>query len=747
MGRQIRGLGRSVLILLLTGVGAGDATGQEPSRPGGGPEDVFGDSSARTLVLRALSARQAVSDGLVSYEGLVTERMRVGVAISPRILTRERTLFRRERVSRIRWDAGELSLSRTIHDHRESPTFGGLGLGEGRLGMDFDVEDELALDDLRGPSGVRPDVRPVGPLRRGLQSSPCRTVDSKPTSSLSAIPSASLCRSPPRPSPSSRSWSHHGNERGKRWRGSLWFDGASGRLVRAIYRPSGPWDHEVQQPGDLEGVPGFLLPARGRVTHIVLEYAFYEERWWLPRRLLGEGVFDWNGLVRMPLTIEWALDDVEVNQALTDRVAPGPDGAERVARMRAGGARGVTRFSASHPSDSLIPLPGPLGVAGSRNFTDEELEPVLERLDDLARLPPTQSWRPSLRSVFLGLRYNRIQGLVAWSCPGAIRAMPDGRWRHGQLWRPTTREPEVEVTVEWPGAPRTFALSGYHQVAETGDFGQALGLGNSVSGLAFGWDDGNYYRRSGAKVTTTSFDDRIRVGAFVEHHRTAPLPDWDLPHSPRGNLVALEGTFAGMRARLQTQRGDDSREGILSVRLWGEGASGPATYGRLGGELSGSRGLPGSLTGSPPDPQLVGIARHSAPTAVLHRRHPNASRLLRRYGFRDVLLGRLVQNWPTTFRGSAGPCSRMRAGRERRPGGDAAHPLSEGAWVSPSWTGSFAQTWPVASAGAIAGGYISTWTASSRRRRPRVSAEPRKPRLALAHERRFSTETTQTGSP
>ena len=558
--------------------------------------DVFSDSSARTLVLRALSARQAVSDGLVSYEGLVTERMRVGVAISPRLLTRERTLFRRERVSRIRWDAGELSLSRTVHDHRESPTFGGLGLAEGRLGIDFDVEDELALDDLRGPSVFDPTSDRLDLFDAGF----IQPVSNRGLEAYQFSLGDTLRVTLPQPSPSLTIIEVLVTPRERAWEtveGSLWFDGASGRLVRAIYRPSGPWDHEVQQPGDLEGVPGFLLPARGRVTHIVLEYAFYEERWWLPRRLLGEGVFDWGSLVRMPLTIEWALDDVEVNQALTDRVAPGPDGAERVARMRAGGARGVTRFSASHPSDSLIPVPEPLGVAGSRNFTDEELEPVLERLDDLTRLPPTQAWRPSWRSVLLGLRYNRIQGLVAgvpWSYSG------DTGWALEARAALAThdREPEVEVTVERPGAPRTFALSGYHQVAETGDFGQALGLGNSVSGLAFGWDDGNYYRRSGAEVTTTSFDDRIRVGAFVEHHRTAPLPDWDLPHSPRGNLVALEGTFSGMRARLQTQWGDDSREGILSARLWGEGASGPATYGRLGGELSVSRGLPGSLTGA-----------------------------------------------------------------------------------------------------------------------------------------------------
>ena len=100
------------LALALTGPIAGQQADDGPGQPTAIPADAFVDEGARPLVLRAVEASRELAEGLDSYEANLTERMRVGVAIGGRLLGRDRTLYHREEVSRIRWSDRALDYSR-----------------------------------------------------------------------------------------------------------------------------------------------------------------------------------------------------------------------------------------------------------------------------------------------------------------------------------------------------------------------------------------------------------------------------------------------------------------------------------------------------------------------------------------------------------------------------------------------------------------------------------------------------------
>ena len=566
--------------------------GTLPVQAQAAPADAFRETGARDLILRALEASTTAAEGLESYEGTLTERLRVGLAVGGRLSLRERTLYRREEVSRVHWSGGDLNLSRVIHFNEDSPSFGGVGLGNGPWDIDFDVVRDLDLNDLAGPSvfdprGDRIDLFDGGFIQP-VSDAGLRTYRFSLGDTLRLTlpaPSSSLTIVEVLVEPHEASW--------ETVSGSLWFDQASGRLVRAAYRPSGVWEHEVQEPGDLDDVPGLFKPAIGRVDHIVLDYGFYEQKWWLPRRLLGEGVFNWGGLVRMPLTIEWSLDDLTFNETVSERVADASELSERL-QGRAG-ARGTLQFRQELPSDASVPIPEPLGDGVVHNFTEDELSILLGRLEQVAH-PSTQPLRvPGWQDGLKALRYNRAQGFIV-SAPWAFSdgAGQEYRLRVGFGTHDQALDSEAEVSRRMATGVLTAGLA--YTIRNAAEWEGSSSLGNSFTSLLFGWDDGEYVRVAGGALRYHALDERVSLGAFLEEHDEVGVPGTQL-HTPRPNIDVRPGRFYGLRGHVQAQRGDDPRSGVWSVRMWGEGVGGEADYARAAVTGAVSQPLPGRLTG------------------------------------------------------------------------------------------------------------------------------------------------------
>ena len=594
------------------------------------PEDTFADRPSRTLVSRAWAGLPADGEGLGSYEARMTERMRVGVSVGPSITGRGRTLYHRERVARVWWSEEE-RIVKWLGQRTGQPAVGGAMLRNGLFGETLDVERELDLQDIRAPipfdpTGDRLDVldadfiHPVSTL--GLSTYRFRGGDT-------------LRITLPQPGRFVELVEVLVEPRVQAWEtvaGSLWFDSETGRLARATFRPSGVWDHEEQEPGDLDDMPNILRPAIGRVDHIVLDYGLYEQRWWLPRKLSAEGVFEWGrGLVRMPLQIEWTVSEYEIDAEPTAAMEPGAD--DRVFR------RGrTTAFYPPRDQISMSPdLPEPLDAGESGAFTEDELAPLLSRLDAATLAGRGESSDPGLGPAWwwqLGaaFQYDRVRGAslgAQRSRQLLSRVAADAGLRVGT----SDLEPAVELRLRSavnadrrpsPGtpvmglgrqvgrqpegdprsAPRLW-LGVYNRLAESNDdWGAVSGVGNSWSTLLTGHDDGEYYWSRGVELGIARGGPRggISIAAFGEQHRSAEVSaNFSLSTIGGGDLrptiQAERADLYGLRIASGAQFGGDPERGVVLADLRAEAAGGDFEYGRAVLTLEGTGPIAGRPAG------------------------------------------------------------------------------------------------------------------------------------------------------
>lgn len=545
--------------------------------------DTFIDRAARSLVIDALRLRDSAAAGLQSYEATVMERTHVGLAVTKRLPLRERTLYHREQVARVHWQSNGMHRLLWTGRREGAPTTGDKWADRPPFGIDFDIVEELGLDDigvdlLFDPFGDRLDVfdaefvQPISAEGLALyQFASNDTMEIRLPAPDRTITLIEVIVTP----------------RTKAWEtveGSLWFDRDTGTLVRAAYRPSGVWDHEVQEPGDLDDVPGFLKPGIGIVESIVIEYGLYERRWWLPRRMYGEGVYDWgHGLLRMPLLVEWTMSEHVLNEAPTavfsnENLMPtnlrieGDDG--RVAR--------TVYLVPSGVDLSRVPeLPGPLVSTPLLAFTGEELKPLLERIEEQAG-PPPGTGSPSIqRALLSSIRYDRVRG----PSTALGTTLPVG---------PLTVEPHVRAALAIPDLETTLGLASgafrldlYRRIEDASDWNHADGLGNSAATFLFGHDGGDYYRVTGTSLGLV-VDARLvraQLEVFAESHRSiarqtnislTTLGDGSL----RPNIDADRIDAAGIRTTLAGQVGVDVQDGVFNWRLQAEAASGDADWAR-----------------------------------------------------------------------------------------------------------------------------------------------------------------------
>jgi hypothetical protein len=304
-------------------------------------------------------------------------------------------------------------------------------------------------------------------------------------------------------------------------RGTLWIDAASGALVQAAVRLARTVDmlrdFQFSDPDTREGIdkiPGFLKPFEFDISLMTVEYSLWEMGHWLPRSLRGEGMAR-AGVLKFPasMDVSYEMIDVEVDPAID--VAAETEAARAVAAQWSGADnshRVIERknngreFVVIAPRDSLTllhseQLPPPIWSDAPGFATREELEGMSDRLASLGGAIHTASgprfgWGLGEADM---LRYNRVESL-------SIGARGSVSLREVEL-SATARigiadlHPNAEILLRRETMRRALELRGYHELATVDPSRAALSLGNSLSALMFGRDEGEYYRASGAALT------------------------------------------------------------------------------------------------------------------------------------------------------------------------------------------------------------------------------------------------------
>jgi hypothetical protein len=348
--------------------------------------------------------------------------------------------------------------------------------------------------------------------------------------------------------------------------GSFWFDAETHAIVRAVFRPS--------RPADLST---FLMSMSAELTYVTIEYGLWELRWWLPRVVVAEGVFQAAG-IGVPMSYERRYSEYTVEgdtslatmpvdsasrpcrppfrmsiQAELDIEDPPPDSVRERRRAEAARARAARResdpeFAAEQDclatydvviadSSALLAseyLPETVWEGETALLTESELDEIARIVDGLPEAP-WQLRAPSFAWGFGGhdlIRYNRVEALSV----GAGTELDLGRLTLAARGRIGTAdlEPNGEVSIarNSPGGRRR--LTGYRRLAATNPDEQPLGPGNTLNAFIWGQDDGQYFRSIGGELMLApalSSSQWYELRLFGEHQKAAATEtDFSLRH-------------------------------------------------------------------------------------------------------------------------------------------------------------------------------------------------------------------------
>lgn len=581
----------------------------------------FADPRARSTLLRARAARVADDSALLGYDAKTRERASVGMALTR--LGRERLLARYERVVRVQWRRDRGARVEVLGERTTAPMLGG-----GRVDLELSSVPSIPYfpgrEPLWGASLARMDILDsdiVNPLARGAEA--YYTYESGDSLSFriggeTRISVRELRVRPRRPD----------------WRvsvGSLWFDDASGRLVRAVYRMAEPMDiWEVDEEDDGEGcdAPRFLCaamnPMTATVSVVAVEYGLHESRFWLPRLQTLDGAAR-VGMMRVPFRLEQSFTYDQVNgrndfapvviavsdTSMSDTAAVAARRAAREAPCEPGGSRErvVSRFentlavAVRIPCDSAAlarspELPASPYDPGEELFSSAELDELKERALGLAAQAGFIRGPVELTYGIGMTRYNRVEGIstgiaARQSLGGGYTAHASARLGLGDL------QPNAELSLQRSNGRTDVGVGIYRRLSASNDWGDPLGFGNSVAALVFGRDEGFYYRTLGLELTRGPAEGS-RGGVsrlFVEHHSDADTEtSLSLARALNGrrfrdNIDAVNGTIAGVSLRRVGSRGLDPQGFRLLSDLRLEGAAGSFDYARAAADFTVSQGL------------------------------------------------------------------------------------------------------------------------------------------------------------
>ena len=576
---------------------------QEPSVSPGG--DTWSDPGVRALVERARSARGRTALGVERYEATVWERVEVG--LTGNRFRRERTAFVDERRARVAWEASGDRVVRWEGARQAIPMTGARSEDDPRLAESL----ARTLSSLTG--GSSPVFQRPGDDRILLGGGDWALHPLADTADVAyRYGSGDTLRiSLPGDARSLELVEVRVEPRRADPRlvvGSLWFDLATGELVRAAYRPARPIvvaEDLPDSPGAAgERVPPFLRRIELEVRQVTADYTLQEMTWWLPFRYALTFEVRFGDFLRIPAEIQWQVDDYRVNGDPSGmaQLAEAPEDWVRTEHLRPSPREGADEGDsirtitlvppAEELHEGLTPRPdthGPGGmVSPPRPFTPDELNAFREELERI--LPSTDVFSPRVDwGLSAGLlRYNRVEGLspaVAVSAP----LLPGWSIRAETRLGIADPVPLGELRLRRGDEDRGRDLTLRHALAHASDWDDPLGLSASLSTLFAGYDAGEYHRVTGveASVHRRERGGEVRAAVFVERHGSVAkntdftLRRWVGGDTLRVNREAEEGGWVGLRATAEGHRGREAAGGRIFGRISAEAAGGQGTYGRL----------------------------------------------------------------------------------------------------------------------------------------------------------------------
>ncbi|MDP9178537.1 MAG: outer membrane protein assembly factor [Gemmatimonadota bacterium] len=588
----------------------------------------FRDPGARTLLTGARAARLEQDTALRGYDATSYERISVGMGFKR--IGRDRLLMRHERAARVVWTRGSPVLVQLLGKRMVMPMLEGAGDAEiGAEGVAipyFPGRESLWI----GSGLAKADVSEseiIHPLASGAEAYYTYATGDSVSFQLPGGNRIQLRELVVRP-------------REPKWNvalGSLWFDIASSRLVRAVFRLAEPmdiWakaDEEADDPDDKppRWVKALSSPLTAKVNAVTVEYGLHEGRFWMPRlqSLEGEGQA---GFVHAPVKLEQSFKYASVNGSLPAipqiaAIDTAQDSTSRAYRrqkrrdackdMTNSRSRTSTRFDGSLMVITQVPcdttklahspeLPKSIYDEGEEVFGVSERDALIAQALTLGAQPGFIPQKPVF-TYGLGLtRYNRIEGL---STGLAVRQSLGAGYTARALARIGTSDPTPtgELGLSRTDGRNTIGVGAYRRLASANDFADPFSFGSSLSALLFGRDEGFYYRTTGVELTGARDDSTSGTWRlFAEHHSdVSKQTDFSLAKSfgSKGfteNIRATRGNVLGLALEKHGSRGLDPH----GLRTFGsvkvEGAAGDFDYARGMFDATVTHGLGPRLDGA-----------------------------------------------------------------------------------------------------------------------------------------------------
>ncbi len=534
------------------------------------PGDSYADAATADLVARARGARERNERLVTAYTATVSQRMGVGI----RALSRDRMLFHEELTADISWKRDAPSTITVTGARR------GIPIAKRKQEVPGDLDDSVEWlvvnpgNDYLAALGDDTEGF-VYPMRDGGERDYRFAAGDTTTITLASGKRIRLLEL--RITPRRADW--------QLMSGSLWFDADSYGLVRAVFRPARPYEYRRDSDEeDREGVPSWVN-AKAEIKYITLEYALYEDRWWMLRYAALDAVGSMGKWLGVPVRFERVYADYEVEggrprpagstfrAAGTIRIrerdsANAEDGEWRAWEARRDSVRRERRACLEKaenrgqrrdcwrrsdradtslvvvvPADTLSLLTsetlGPPILEMGDLITESELRDLADAIKHMPGAPRENRLElpRELSAVLQHARYNRVEGL-SLGLSGTLQlgaVTVDGLGRIGFA----DGEPRGELGLSTTSGATRFRLGAYRRLAAVNPDTKPFGIVNSVWGIIGQRDDGDYFRSLGVELTgENAVSGWWSWRVFAERQREARVEtDFGLPHLFDGDHV------------------------------------------------------------------------------------------------------------------------------------------------------------------------------------------------------------------
>jgi hypothetical protein len=374
-------------------------------------------------------------------------------------------------------------------------------------------------------------------------------------------------------------------------------------------------------------VKPMIMPMKGMVSAITVEYGLHEGRFWLPRAQTVEGDaqvsfmhipfkleqrFSYasvNGTNPMPDLVialgDTAQDSVSRAARRERRSSECKNGTERV-RMR---YRENERIRVVTPCDSIAlahspELPKSIYDDGEAVFGSSERDALVSEALTLGAQP---GFAPQRMDISYGLPYTRFNRIEGFSTAIAADQVLGGGYSAHALFRLGSADlsPNGELALDRTDGRRTIGVGVYRRLVASNDWGDPLGFSSSLSALFFGRDEGFYYRTWGAELKGQKDYGLINSWRlFAEQQFDATVnTEFSIAH-PSGvkgsltNIDAVNGKIVGLAVGHHSSFGLDPHGFRALTDIKAEGGTGTFDYSRGSVQTTLSHGLGRAVDGA-----------------------------------------------------------------------------------------------------------------------------------------------------